>query len=129
MLHWSIRYLLLRLLEELSLAEKRYGDLLKMYLSDRREQSRLLAEQLGVPLPPVLKPEESKAEGDNVAESTENIGSAENTCSKRRCVEVRGEELESPAGTMGSQSSAETVTGEVRERESEGIERVLSALL
>lgn len=87
-----------------------------MYLSDRREQSRLLAEQLGVPLPPVLKPEESKAEGDNVAESTENIGSAENTCSKRRCVEVRGEELESPAGTMGSQSSAETVTGEVRER-------------
>ncbi|XP_042878655.1 mitogen-activated protein kinase kinase kinase 15-like isoform X1 [Penaeus japonicus] len=101
-----------RLLEELSLAEKRYGDLLKMYLSDRREQSRLLAEQLGVPLPPLLKPEENKEEGDTVAESTENADSAGNMCSKRRCVEVRGDELDSPAGTMGSQSSAETVTGE-----------------
>ncbi|XP_068222744.1 mitogen-activated protein kinase kinase kinase 15 isoform X2 [Palaemon carinicauda] len=101
----------LRLLEELSLAEKRYGDLLKMFLRERRDQSRNLADQLGIEVPPAISSSDGKGTGNEKDEWAK---------SKRLCkssstdaTSVLGDTLnESPVSTMGSQSSAETVTAE-----------------
>ena len=83
-----------RLLEELYLSEKRYGELLKMFLSERHEQSQHLADQLGVPLPPL------------------GVGAATTPAGKRLCQE-QGSADHSTASTVDSTCSATTVTAEV----------------
>lgn len=100
----------LRLLEELYLSEKRYGELLKMFLSERHDQSQYLADQLAVPLPPLLPPSDGK---------TSVIRSSDCSVNKRLCqgsseeTAVGGPDImDSPAGTIGSRSSADTVTPE-----------------
>lgn len=84
----------LRLLEELYLSEKRYGEMLKMFLSERREQSQHLADQLGVPLPPLV------------------LGATNTPAGKRLCQEEGGAATHSPASTLDSTSSANTMTAE-----------------
>lgn len=104
-----------RLLEELYLSEKRYADLLKMYLCERRDQSQYLADQLGVVLPSLLTL--SGGGRSSSAKSFDGPGT------KRLCRGSSGETLpaaggaeglDSPDGTTGSISSADTVTAEVR---------------
>lgn len=95
-----------RLLEELYLSEKRYGELLKMFLSERQEQSQHLADQLGVPLPPLL------------------LGATNTPAGKRLCQEEGGgggAATYSPASTLDSTSSANTMTAEVSESETGGL--------
>lgn len=95
-----------RLLEELYLSEKRYGELLRMFLSERQEQSQHLADQLGVPLPPLL------------------LGAMNTPAGKRLCQEEGGAATHSPASTLDSTSSANTVTalsGEVRKSVTGGV--------
>lgn len=70
-----------------------------MFLSERREQSQHLADQLGVPLPPLV------------------LGAANTPAGKRLCQEEGGAATHSPASTLDSTSSANTMTAEVRERE------------
>ncbi|KAK8378621.1 hypothetical protein O3P69_009370 [Scylla paramamosain] len=83
----------LRLLEELYLSEKRYGDLLKMFLSERQEQSQHLADQMGVPLPPL------------------GLGATSTPAGKRLCQE-EGSASHSSASTVDSTCSATTMTAE-----------------
>lgn len=101
----------LRLLEELSLAEKRYGELLKMFLSERRGQSQSLADRLGIQIPYALTSSEVKGDESEKGDWAK---------SKRLCTSSSGENVnvedansdDSPVSTMGSQSSADTVTAE-----------------
>ncbi|XP_063844865.1 mitogen-activated protein kinase kinase kinase 15-like isoform X5 [Scylla paramamosain] len=81
------------LLEELYLSEKRYGDLLKMFLSERQEQSQHLADQMGVPLPPL------------------GLGATSTPAGKRLCQE-EGSASHSSASTVDSTCSATTMTAE-----------------
>ncbi|KAK7019358.1 Mitogen-activated protein kinase kinase kinase 5 [Halocaridina rubra] len=99
----------LRLLEELSLSEKRYGDLLKMYLAERRDQSQHLANRMGIEL------HNSFATGTDRDVEESNWAK-----SKRLCKSSSGESAltdndnsdNSPVSTMGSRSSADTITAE-----------------
>lgn len=68
-----------------------------MFLSERQEQSQHLADQLGVPLPPLV------------------LGAANTPAGKRLCQEEGvGAPTNSLASTLDSSSSANTMTAEVR---------------
>lgn len=95
------------------MSEKRYADLLKMFLSERRDQSQYLADQLGVALPPLLVVTSSR---------TASVKNSEGHGTKTPCQGDSGETssaagaeaVDSPGGTTESVSSGDTVTAEVR---------------
>lgn len=82
-----------------------------MFLSERRDQSQYLADQLAVPLPPLLPASDGK---------TSVIKSNDCPVNKKLCRGYSGETasggsdvIDSPVDTIGSGSSADTVTAEV----------------
>ncbi|KAG7174571.1 Mitogen-activated protein kinase kinase kinase 15-like [Homarus americanus] len=97
----------LRLLEELYLSEKRYGDLLKMYISERRDQTQYLADQLGVSLPPLLLVSNNK----NLMVKSKDSQIKKSSCHQSSEETATGE-TDSSVGTMESVSSADTVIAE-----------------
>nr|XP_045590226.1 mitogen-activated protein kinase kinase kinase 15-like isoform X3 [Procambarus clarkii] len=97
----------LRLLEELYLSEKRYGDLLKMYILERHDQSQFLADQLGVLLPPLLPVSNSK---NMMVKNTSSSGNKSSSAGSSE--ETATDKLDSPLGTMESVSSADTLTAD-----------------
>ncbi|KAK8726777.1 hypothetical protein OTU49_010049, partial [Cherax quadricarinatus] len=98
----------LRLLEELYLSEKRYGELLKIYISERRDQSQFLADQLGIALPPLLLLSNNKS---MMIKSSDSSGSkSPHGRSPEETPAGETDKLDSPFGTVESESSADTIT-------------------
>ncbi|KAK4320970.1 hypothetical protein Pmani_008223 [Petrolisthes manimaculis] len=121
----------LRLLEELYLSERRYGDLLRMFLNERREQNNHLASQMGISS---LLPHISTTTNNiNKRLCRESSVGAEAKCDEKKDAEGSsgGEQVagvrphvqcgaggreglmeDSPPGTQGSGSSGDTITVE-----------------